>query len=73
MKKAAHYVFASLFPALLLSTGCADHRQVYVWGPGESSYYLQWEHEGHRDHMEWGQRSDADRRAYWKWRKHHHE
>lgn len=57
----------------LLASGCAGHRQVYVWGPGETVYYTQWEHDTHRDHVEWEQRNEADQRAYWNWRKHHHD
>jgi hypothetical protein len=57
----------------LLTTGCAEHRQVYAWGPGETTYYVQWEHETHRDHVEWESRNESDHKAYWNWRKHHHE
>jgi hypothetical protein len=66
-------VSALMFP--LLGTGCAEHRQVQVdtWGPSETTYYVQWEHETHRQHVEWEQRNDADHRAYWQWRHHHHD
>jgi hypothetical protein len=39
---------------------------------GEVVYYGQWEHDTHRDHMDFDRRSDADKKAYWEWR-HHHE
>lgn len=62
---------AALTVPLLASTGCVPHRQAYVWGPGEETYYVQWEGETHRNHVDWDKRSDADHNAYWKWRKHH--
>ena len=73
MKKIARLLLASVLVVPLLSAGCADHRQVYAWGPGETTYYATWEHDTHRDHMDWERRNDADRKAYWKWREHHHD
>jgi hypothetical protein len=55
----------------LLTAGCGGPRRVYVWGSGETTYYLQWEQETHRDHVEWERRSEAEHRAYWKWRRAH--
>jgi len=46
-------LLAAVLTVPLFATGCAAHRQVYAWGPGESTYYVQWEHETHRDHVEW--------------------
>ncbi len=73
MKKSGSFLLASVLLVAVLSIGCAAHRQVYVWGSGETTYYAQWEHETHRDHVEWEQRNDGDRNAYWAWRKHHHD
>jgi hypothetical protein len=73
MKKLRRLLLASLLMIPLLSTGCAEHRQTYAWGPGETTYYVQWEHETHRDHMEWEQRKDAEHNEYWKWRKQHQD
>ena len=73
MKKSGRFLLASVLLVSVLSIGCAVHRQVYAWGPGETTYYVQWEHETHRDHIEWEQRNDADRNEYWAWRKHHHD
>jgi len=56
----------------LLGTGCAPHREVYAWTPGEETYYVQWEHETHREHVDWGRRNDDEHRQYWEWRHHHH-
>ena len=64
-------LLAAVLTVPLFATGCAAHRQVvYTWGPGESTYYVQWEHETHRNHVEWEQRNEADHGAYWNWRKH---
>ena len=75
MQKINRLLVAAVLTLPLLTTGCAEHRQVVVetWGPGETTYYVQWEHETHRDHVDWERRNDADHRAYWNWRKHHHD
>jgi hypothetical protein len=73
MKALNRILIAAVFATPLLGAGCAAHRQVYVWGPGEQTYYVQWEHETHRDHVDWEQRNDADHNAYWSWRRHHHD
>ena len=36
MKKLPRLVLAAALTIPLLASGCAAHRQVYVWGPGES-------------------------------------
>jgi hypothetical protein len=59
---------SALTAPLLASTGCVPHRQ---WGPGEQTYYVQWESQTHRQHEDWNHRDRADQRAYWNWRKHH--
>jgi hypothetical protein len=73
MRKVGLLLLASVLMVPILSTGCAEHRQVYVWGPGETTYYVQWEHETHRDHLEWERRNKADQNEYWNWRHHHHD
>jgi hypothetical protein len=66
-----------LGPALVcaLVVGCAEHRRVVVdtYGPGETTYYAQWEHETHRDHVEYERRQKAEQHEYWEWRHHHHD
>jgi hypothetical protein len=71
MGKFSRLLLATVLTSALFATGCAAHRQVYVWGPGETTYYAQWESDTHRPHVEWEQRNDADHSAYWSWRKHH--
>jgi len=73
MNRLRRLLAASLLMVPLLGAGCAEHRQVYTWGPGENTYYIQWEHETHRDHREWNQRNESEHSDYWKWRKHHHD
>jgi len=64
---------ATVLTIPIFAAGCAPHREVYAWGPGEQTYYVQWEHQTHRDHVDWERRSDAEHRDYWKWRHHHHQ
>ena len=73
MGKLNRGLLAAVLTIPLFAAGCPGHRQVYVWGPGETTYYAQWEHDTHRDHVEWEQRNAADQKAYWDWRKHHHD
>jgi hypothetical protein len=59
-------------------TGCAARVRVYDpyyhdyhdWN-GEVVYYNQWEHDTHREHMEFNKRSAEDQHAYWDWRHSH--
>jgi hypothetical protein len=55
--------------------GCPEHTRIYVgtYGPAETPYYTQWERERHYQHMEYERRKRAEQRAYWEWRKHHHD
>jgi hypothetical protein len=65
----------ALLATALFTIGCEARVRVYdpyyhdyhAWAP-ESGYYAQWEHDNHRDHMDFGKRSDADKKAYWDWR-----
>jgi hypothetical protein len=69
-------VAATVSPLLL--AGCAVHARVYdpyyhdyhAWG-GETAYYNQWEHDTHRDHVDFNHRKDEDKKAYWDWRHSH--
>lgn len=71
MGKLNRFLLAAVLVMPILATGCTSQPQVNVWGPGESTHYAQWEHETHRDHVEWEQRNESDHNAYWEWRKHH--
>ncbi|HEY1580590.1 MAG TPA: hypothetical protein VGF82_26300 [Terracidiphilus sp.] len=74
MKKLASALLGSVLMIPLI-TGCPAHRHVYVetYGPAETPYYGQWEHETHREHMEFERRQKAEQHEYWEWRKHHHD
>jgi hypothetical protein len=74
-KNLAPLLFAAVLAVPIFSTGCAVHARVYDpyyhdyhgWD-GEVVYYGQWEHDTHRDHMDFNKRSDADKKEYWDWR-----
>jgi hypothetical protein len=57
-------------PAL---TGCAHrvydpyYHDYHAWA-GEESYYSQWEHDTHRDHVDFNKRSADEQKQYWDWR-----
>lgn len=72
MKKINRFLIAAVLMVPLLGTGCM-HREVYAWGPGEQTYYVQWENETHRDHVDWERRNKHDQKEYWKWRHQHHD
>lgn len=72
MKKFSRLLLIPVMMAPLLATGCADRRVVVsTWGPAEQPYYVQWEHETHRQHEEWERRNRNEQREYWNWRHHH--
>jgi len=79
MKSFARVLLATAIAAPTLATGCAAHVGVYDpyyhdyhnWN-GEVVYYNQWEHDTHRDHVEFKDRSAADQKAYWDWRHNQH-
>ena len=74
----AQLALAAVMAFPVLMTGCAVHARVYdpyygdyhVWS-GETVYYNQWEHDTHRDHVEFNARNDNDKKAYWDWRHSH--
>jgi hypothetical protein len=81
-------LFRSVAPALLVAalssplllSGCAAHVTYYDpyyhdyhhWDDHEVVYYNQWEHDTHRDHVDFAKRNDADKKAYWDWRHNQH-
>jgi hypothetical protein len=75
----AYLLLAFLFAAPFFLSGCAVHARVYdpyyhdyhPWG-GETVYYGQWEHDTHRDHVDFNHRNAADQKAYWDWRHSQH-
>lgn len=77
-RKLSRFLAAAVLSAWLLGVGCAASVRVYdpyyrdyhTW-PAENGYYVQWEHDTHRDHRDFDRRSDAERREYWDWRHRH--
>jgi hypothetical protein len=70
---------ALAFPVLV--TGCEGHVRYYdcyygdyhTWDHHEVVYYNQWEHDTHRNHVDFDKRSDADKKEYYTWRHHQHD
>jgi hypothetical protein len=64
----------------VLNSGCAEHPRYYdpyysdyhTWNSGEVVYYNRWEHDTHRDHVDFAKRNDADRKEYYTWRHNQH-
>ncbi len=77
-KKLTHLLLAMSLVAAVFGTGCTAHARVYdsyghqyrAWAP-ESGFYVQWESETHRRHMDFHRRDDNDRNDYWRWRHDH--
>jgi hypothetical protein len=75
IKNLARLSLAVVLASPVYMTGCAVHARVYdpyyndyhVWA-GETVYYNNWEHDTHRDHVDFNRRSDADKKEYWTWR-----
>ena len=73
------FLLPAAIAAALFCGGCAAHVNVYdpyyhdnhVWVT-EEPYYTQWEHDTHREHMDFNKRSDADKKAYWDYRHSQH-
>jgi hypothetical protein len=68
MRKFGRLLLVSVLMIPFFATGCAPHREVYAWTPGEQTYYVQWEQDSHRRHVDYERRSKSEQRAYWKWR-----
>ncbi len=71
---------AALFLFLIVvSLGCAarvrvfdeEHRDYHHWDRGEVVYYQRWDVDTHRDHRDFGRRSDEEKKEYWNWRHEH--
>jgi hypothetical protein len=75
----APMLLAAAIALPVLSTGCSGSVRVYdpyyhdyhVWAT-ETPHYTQWEHDTHRDHVDFNKRSDADKKEYWDYRHNQH-
>jgi len=71
----ATFLLTVVFAAPLFMSGCAVHARVYdpyygdyhVWA-GETVYYNQWEHDTHRDHVDFNRRNSDEQKEYFTWR-----
>ena len=80
MKSFATILLAATIASPVLLAGCSAHVRVYdpyyhdyhAWD-GEVVYYNQWEHDTHRDHLEFNKRNSDDQKAYWDWRHSHND
>jgi hypothetical protein len=50
----------------------AGYNDYHTWNHGEVVYYNNWEHETHRDHVDFAKRNDADKKEYFAWRHSQH-
>ena len=72
--------FAAALAVSLFTAGCTVHAGVYDsyrgdyhrWDDHEVVYYNRWEHDTHRDHVDFEKRNQADQKAYWEWRHNQH-
>ena len=46
----------------------ADYHDYHRWNHGEVVYYNNWEHETHREHVDFAKRNDAEKKEYYSWR-----
>ncbi|MGB8028627.1 MAG: hypothetical protein WCF30_03090 [Terracidiphilus sp.] len=78
-RRFAPMLLAAAIALPVLCNGCTGSVRVYdpyyhdyhVWA-SETPYYTQWEHDTHRDHMDFNKRSKDDQKAYWDWRHNQH-
>jgi len=67
-------LFAGVASTTAIS-GCYQHHYYdyasFHWADAEEPYYERWEHETHRDHVDYAQRNTDDQHAYWDWRQSH--
>jgi len=73
---------AAALAAPIMTIGCGGphyyraydpyYHDYHTWNHDEVVYYQNWEHETHRDHVEFKKRNQADQKEYWDWRHNHH-
>ena len=85
MSPADRLITALLLAATLISTvmttGCAARASYRVYDPyyedyhhwdnDESTFYLHWEGETHREHRDFDKRDKDEQKEYWNWRHNH--
>jgi hypothetical protein len=48
------------------------YNDYHVWNNDEVVYYNRWEHDTHRDHVDFRKRKTDDQKEYWTWRHNQH-
>ena len=48
------------------------YNDYHVWNNDEVVYYNRWEHDTHRDHVDFRKRKSDDQKEYWTWRHNQH-
>jgi hypothetical protein len=48
------------------------YNDYHVWNNDEVVYYNRWEHDTHRDHVDFRKRKSDDQKEYWNWRHSQH-
>lgn len=69
MRHLSRLLVAAALTLPLLAIGCTENQTTYT--TAEQPHYLQWEHDTHRDHVDWEKRSNDEHKQYWDWRKSH--
>jgi|HubBroStandDraft_4_1064222.scaffolds.fasta_scaffold531042_1 hypothetical protein len=71
----SRFSIAAGVASALLATGCAGRARVhyvpydyFTWNSQEAIVYSQWEHDTHREHIDFTVLSDADMNSFWVWR-----
>ena len=50
----------------------AGYGDYHTWNHSEVVYYNNWEHETHREHVDFKRRNDAEKKEYYAWRHNQH-
>jgi hypothetical protein len=65
---------AAVLASALLAVGCAGRTRVHYvpydyfsWNPQVNVDYTRWEHDTHREHVDFAVVSNVDMRAFWDW------
>jgi hypothetical protein len=69
-------LMSAAISAPLALSGCYGHVRYYdstygeyhPWNHHETVLYGRWEHDTHRQHMAFKERSQSDQNEYWQWR-----
>jgi hypothetical protein len=86
MRKLTHalsmFALTVVLAAPIVVAGCSGgvgyrtydpyYNDYHVWNNDEVVYYNRWEHDTHRDHVDFRKRKADDQKEYWNWRHSQH-